>query len=210
MSRLQDALVAHYKMNDNLATSAVVDSTGTKNGVYTDGVTPVNTSTGSVAGKVNSALDLDTNEWINVGAHGATIKKTIAMWVNPDAVNVTDGIIQLNGSVVAKITNGTVTMAGWTIYIDGEVGTAVTADWHFIAFTNDTGSDADILQIGKDYAFTYFNGIVDNVMLFTEELTPDEIRRLYNNGHGSEILAEAECTRRFNSSRLPTRARFEK
>lgn len=36
---------------------------------------------------------------------------------------------------------------------------------------------------------------IDNVMFFSKELSFAEVKRLYNNGHGTEILAEVEQQR---------------
>ena len=64
---LKTLLSAHYKMNDNAATSVVVDSISGNNGTYSDSGGAINTATGSVAGKINTALDLDGgDEFISV------------------------------------------------------------------------------------------------------------------------------------------------
>lgn len=188
--------VAYYKMDDNAANTTVIDSTGTKNGVYMDYQTPVNTSTGSVAGKINSALDLDSDEWINIGNHGASIK-SIAIWVNPDSVSVTAYLMRVGSlagtSVYITILNGTVTKNGLTtgtqvIYVDGIVGSTVTANWHLVVLTSTVGVTASHLQMGKQSTSGCFDGLVDNLMLFTDVLTPKEVKRLYNNGRGTESL----------------------
>jgi len=188
---LKNSVIAHYKMNDNLPTPVVVDSTGTKNGTYSDLGVPVNTNTGSVAGKINRALDLDTDEDVDVGNHGGSVK-SIVMWINPDAVNIIEWPISLDASSGIKITNGVVSKEGFAsgtqvIYVDGEVGTIITANWHLIGLTSTVGYTASLLFIGR-LSGTAFNGLVDSVILFNKILNKQEWAWLYNRGHGTENL----------------------
>jgi len=73
---------AHYKMNDNLATTTVIDTgTGANNGVGN-----VNTSNYSVTGKINEAFEFNgTSEYINLDALEADIDSdttgTISLWI---------------------------------------------------------------------------------------------------------------------------------
>lgn len=80
--------VLEYKMDDNAASSAVVDSSGEgNNGTYKDADTGVNTSTGTTTGKINAALDFDTDEHVDVGATlQATFRGSfsISVRVKPD------------------------------------------------------------------------------------------------------------------------------
>ena len=78
-------------------------------------------------------------------------------------------------------------------------------------------SDAlGILYIGNNNDTTMtrtFDGSIDNAMLFNRELTPLEVKYLYNNGHSTEILAEADEPRlllRRNNSPFGLRSRYEK
>ena len=189
--------LSHWKLNDNAASTVVVDAIGTANGVYTDLAAGVNTSTGSMTGVVNTALDLDTDEWIDVGNQAGSVK-TISLWCSPDAVNVTDYLIDLNGTDYITVVNGTVTVNGFAastevIYVNGVVATTLTAgSWYHVAVTAAAGFTAGDLDIGRLEGSGYFNGGMDNVMLFSGTLTAVEVRRLYNNGHGSEIPAEGE------------------
>lgn len=195
MSRLVP--ITHWKLNDNAASTAVIDAMASANGVYTDLAAGVNTSTGTISGKVNTGIDLDTDEWINVGNQGGGVK-TISLWCNPDAVNVTDYLIDLNGTDYITIVNGTVTVNGFAastevIYVNGVVASTVTAGaWSYVVVTATTAFTASDADIGRLEGSGYFNGGLDNVMLFTDTLTLDEVKRLYNDGHGSEIPAEGE------------------
>ncbi len=123
MSRISSAFAAHWPMNDNAASTAVVDAVGSNPGVYTDNVTPVNTSTGSVAGVNSLALDLDTDEWIDVNGMSVNVK-TITFWCNPDSVAGNDYPIDLDYSNYISIESGVVTVTGFAgtqvIYVNGD------------------------------------------------------------------------------------------
>jgi hypothetical protein len=195
-------IIAHWKCNDNAASTTVLDSVGSSNGVYTDNAAGVNTSTGTTASNnyVGSCLDLDTDEWINVGNQGGSVK-SISIWCNPDAVNVTDYLIDLNGTDYITIVNGTVTVNGFAastevIYVDGVVASTVTANWHHIVVTATAAFTASDLDIGRLEGSGYFNGIIDNVMLFDHTLHAEQVKKLYNGGHGTEIPAVIDIDRR--------------
>ena len=195
-------IIANWKCNDNAATTTVVDDLGANNGVYTDNVTGVNTSTGSVASNsgVGTALDLDTDEWINVGNAGLSVR-SISMWINPDAVNVTGYPIDLNGTDYVKHTNATLSVGGFAastkvIYVDGVVGTTITANWHHIVVTATASFTASDLDIGRLEGSGYFNGLIDRVMLFDITLNIDQAKALYGGGHGTEIAADIDESRR--------------
>ena len=195
-------IIAHWKCNDNAASTTVVDSVGSANGVYTDNATGVNTSTGTVASKagVGTALDLDTDEWINVGNAGVSVR-SISMWVNPDAVNVTGHLIDLNGTDYVKQTNATLSVGGFAgstevIYVDGVVSSTITANWHHVVVTATAGFTASDLDIGRLEGSEYFDGLIDNVMLFDTTLNIDQVKSLYSAGYGTEIAADADESRR--------------
>ena len=197
-------IVAHWKCNDNAASTTVLDGIGSSNGVYTDNAAGVNTSTGTVASKagVGTALDLDTDEWIDVDNQASSIK-SISLWCNPDSVTATtDYLIDLDGTNYITIVNGTVTVNGFAastqvIYVDGAITSTVTANWHHIVITATAGftaSDVDIgrLEAGPDY----FDGLIDNVMLFDTTLNIDQVKALSYGGHGTEIAAVIDIDRR--------------
>ena len=62
------------------------------------------------------------------------------------------------------------------------------------------------------YSASFANGLIDNVMFFSTELSQDEVNILYNNGSATEIVAELDqqiSPRRANLSPLPKRRRYE-
>ena len=49
--------------------------------------------------------------------------------------------------------------------------------------------------IGR-YSAKYSNGLIDNVIFFNQELNADEVKALYNGGHGTEIVEVIDLDRR--------------
>lgn len=138
------------------------------------------------AGKIKGAFDFNgSSDFGEVGDIEADVK-FIAMWVNPDAVNVTDFLIDLNGTDYITIVNGTVTKNGFgtgtqIIYVDGVVASTVTANWHFVVLTSTVGFDAHDLEIGRLEGSGYFAGLMDNVMLWNRIPSGYEIGRQFQN-----------------------------
>ena len=72
MRSIYDAVpvpIARWSMDDNAASAVVVDDIGSHNGTYKDGSGNINTSTGSVPGRINRALDFDGDEYVEVVDH---------------------------------------------------------------------------------------------------------------------------------------------
>lgn len=120
-------------------------------------------------------------DYIDIGNHGGSVK-SVAMWVNPDAVNVTDYLICLDGSVYVRIKNGILqsgSLPGTQVfYVNGRVGTTITANWHFIVWISTWGFTASNLDIGRMAGSDNFAGLMNNVMLWNRELLADEARLL--------------------------------
>lgn len=81
---LKNYLVAHYKMNDNAATSVVVDEVGNSNGTYKGPDGDLNTDVGASTGKINGALSFDGAEnYIDCSAHSSLYsldKMSVGFW----------------------------------------------------------------------------------------------------------------------------------
>jgi len=99
-------LVAHYKMNDNLATDVIIDETGSHNGTFKDATGDPNTDAHDVSGKINGALDFDgTDDYIEVAHHAdftpISTPFSISGWMNPndseDCPLATKGVLFTNG-----------------------------------------------------------------------------------------------------------------
>lgn len=104
-------LLAHYKMNDDAASDTVTDDQGSHSGVYKDKDGSINTSTGSVSGKVSQALDLDgpqggggTDEYIEITDHAdfsPLSAFSVSLWVYMDEATdfpmASKGVIVVDG-----------------------------------------------------------------------------------------------------------------
>jgi hypothetical protein len=76
--------LAHYKMNDNLATTNVIDSMGNYTGTLIGGD---NTSDISVPGKINEALDLNgIDDKITTNFRLGDVSSSFSLWVKPKEV----------------------------------------------------------------------------------------------------------------------------
>ena len=87
MANLPNNLIAHYKMNDNLATDVIIDSSGNShNGVVKDVGGTATSAFHSVAGKINLAQEFDGgDDYIEVTDHDdftpALTPFSISSWV---------------------------------------------------------------------------------------------------------------------------------
>ncbi|KKM01003.1 hypothetical protein LCGC14_1798780 [marine sediment metagenome] len=83
---IKPKLIAHYKMNDNLATDVILDATGNHNGAVKDVGGTATSTFHSVAGKINKAQDFDgTDDYIEIADHvdftPALTPFSISTWV---------------------------------------------------------------------------------------------------------------------------------
>ena len=82
------ALQGYWKMNDNAASTTVLDASGNgHNGTFNDASGNPNTSTHSVAGKLNTALTMDdADDYINMGdvCDQGTNNFSVAFWYYSD------------------------------------------------------------------------------------------------------------------------------
>jgi len=104
------------------------------------------------------------------------------LWVKPNAVNVTEEPLDLNGSAYVKIANGTVSGFGFTdptVYVNGAEAATITTNWCHIVITTGTGLSASDLDVGRLDA-VYFDGKIDDVRVFNRTLSKEEISNIYN------------------------------
>lgn len=246
MSGLYEKCVLHYKMNDNAATTTVIDSMGNYNGTAQR-----NTSLMATTGKIGGALDFDgTTDYINVGDSLQSVFQSdfsVSLWVKPtegqpeegveegDIFGVDDAIA--NGSDIEiwhytfwHPSYGDLGVLATTYKSDGKgfgVSTGTTSafnagqeTWHHIVWntkqTSPTvvtgylyldkvlrGSNSKSGCVMADYvgekelyigahnltgAIIPFYGPIDDVMVFNDALTQEEIIFLYNGGFGTEHL----------------------
>ena len=260
MSRMSSALVAHYKMNDNTASTTVVDSQG-----YSNGTARQNTDQITTTGKMNSALSFNgVDDYVNANdSFESTFQSdfSVSAWFKPTDGNpagdrdilgtseffFTDSVLlyhnyrafpaELSGTKInfAYYPSTTSTQNAGSVFVDGQetwhhvVGvveqtTATTITMYLylnnVLVGSDTGtvdmttySNPHKLYIGQgnhDGTPTLavdFDGDIDNVMIFNTALTPAEIRYLYNDGQGTEILAEVDVDSA-RTRRLSLRTRY--
>lgn len=121
--------------------------------------------------------------FIDIGA-GPSSVKTVALWVKPNAINVTDEPIDLNGTDFLTIVNGSLTKNGFAggtavLYTNGvAAATTVIADWTMIGITDTSAKNASDFDIGRKDA-GHHDGLIGDVMLFSTLLTATEMDDLF-------------------------------
>lgn len=189
MASLKDYLVAHYKLNDDAATAVVVDETGSYDGTYKDAGGDLNTDTGTVPGKILSALEFDGDEFVDLGdTFQSTFRSSwsISLWfkvddgrpapnqtfcghiVGPDYINI---VIEATGKLSYEYVAGG-NSAKWRVSApllsDGQ------ETWHHIVcVADDTISGVGGVKIYLDGALTTsdINGDTSGVT-FTDYTNP--------------------------------------
>ena len=130
-------------------------------------------------GEPDGALDLDgTDDYVDVGDTSLEIN-TVAFWVNLDDATTRD-ILDLDGGTHYLTVDGSsdITATGFgtpTIYVDGVVGTAVSADtWYHVAVTTETAIDANDVLIGY-VSGNRLDGSISDVRGYSRALTAGEV-----------------------------------
>ncbi len=175
---------AHYKCNDDAASTVVTDDgSGANNGVGN-----VNTSNYSVAGKINDAFELNgSSEYINLDTLEADIDTdttgTIAVWIEPDVVNITQQIFGLhatssNSSMRLWLANGVITAQIWNAgtvqWQANNTVSNVTTDWTHIVVSQD-GTEPKLWVNSSSVAWT-FSTSTDKTQWFNDLPITDNAR----------------------------------
>jgi len=201
------SIVGWWKMNDNLSTAVVVDSAGSNAGTFTDVTGDPNTDAHDTVGKVNGAFTFDgTDDFVDIGDTGEDVK-SVSVWIKQDDILGTESILDLNGTDWIATVKGVVAVGNFTapiLYVNGVVGTSgstkiAALTWLHIIVTDTTAADTDNFTIGCILALCV-NGDIDNVMLFDEVLTPADVKYLYNNGIGLEVLGQRRNRGRYSGN----------
>jgi hypothetical protein len=210
---LATSCIGHWKLNDDAADTWVIDSSG--NGSH--GIAQQNTSILHTTGKIDGAFTFNgTSNFVNVGNVIGSEAYTKAAWVKREDAVAHNNIISGNtahafwapGSYSFKLSAGH--NNSWDIVQDSE--SLDPNVWYHVAVTFDPNEESGTMVLYKDgipidsntsvssplpssttyigkYSFDYyFNGSIDNVMIFNKALTTDEIESLYNEGSGTETL----------------------
>lgn len=206
---IQDGLIAHYKMNDNLGTTTVIDSAGTNTGTSAR-----ITSAMSAAGKIGTSLTfngttdkidcgsdfidvspISVSAWINPTGYGENNQGNILnnvklrFWILPTntAIRFTsDGNLQFL-EVQDVIPLSTWTLVGVTrdaagaaiIYINGE------AEGNGATGTPLSGT-SNVIIGNNDAASRTFDGRIDDVRIYNKVASPAVMRAIYHGGDGTE------------------------
>ena len=136
-------------------------------------------------GTNNAAL----GDYVDVGDVHSNIQ-TISFWIQTDDVDGTRNVIDLDGTAYILIEAGEVTTVGITTptyYINAVAGeqTITTGTWYHVAVTTANPIDADDVDIGRVVTASgsdddYFDGKIDEVRLWDDVRTADEIKASYN------------------------------
>ncbi len=136
----------------------------------------------SVTGKLGASLDFDgTNDVVSAGDTGQTVK-AISFWISPVDITSRD-IVDLDGTSSIGISAGSDIVAsnftGETIFVNGAEASAIATQdvWYHVVVTTATGVSASDFKIGK--ASSFFQGEIDDVRIFSRELSAGDVDRLY-------------------------------
>ena len=240
--KLDDRLpvpILHYKMNDDAATTTVIDETGTNNGTAQQNTEDITTT-----GQLDKALTFNgTSDWVAIqtlhyDTQGQISELTVSAWVKIPAGGGNWSIVDFDRSdyytcaagIPSGSTNGAGDYVGWhTTNSSGgtddmwSTGTVRDDAWHFIAWVFDGNEVNDkkiyidgVLDAEKDaettgvdlgsgvtrYGFLgdgseaaefngdrnnlWYEGSIDEVRIYHEALSFQQIQILYNEGHGTD------------------------
>ena len=152
--------IAHWTLDDNAASTAVIDSSFNAN----NGVASANTNTFSdVSGKVGGCLDLSGTEYIEVSDHSALSfgddvsdsPFSVSCWVCYNGDSGVQTVISKDGPSGREWNLLFVSNRLWMYLMDDNGGyiysstDTVSAGWHFVVATYD-GTDSEGLEIYLD------------------------------------------------------------
>ena len=169
------------------------------------------TSTGSDAGgrsraiklevgnpSSNNALSFDgADDYVDIGDITGSSNivdgiKTISFWMHADDITShTDYLIDLNGDDYITTEDVEVTasphISSPTYYVNavsGEQTIAAVDTWYHVVIKTSNGIPPSDVDIGRLESTGFFDGVIDEVALWSEELTDDQIKTLYIQGLG--------------------------
>lgn len=212
MGLLKDHLIAHYKLNDNLATDVILDSGGSSHhGVVKDPGGTATSAFHSVAGKTGLAQEFDGgDDYIEIADHADfvfTTAHSISVWVKRDSIGAGMGIITKGGNGEYVTFALTFNLNNTFNFFESRIGiafltqitsavTIVDTDWHHIVGTSDFST-----------AYLYLDGI-----LVGTDLAP--ATSLWDNGTnvviGAEIKPSTDAVARYFSGLIDNVILFNK
>lgn len=208
---LNVGLVSYYKLDDNLATTIVIDSIGNSNG----GASAF-TSDLSAAGLINLSFDLDGgNDDINTNfapnINPSTTEYSISIWAKAIDKGSTNVVWGTNlGSDQRFYLGADGSTDKWVLILGGvnklfSIDTIDFGNWVHLVITTDGLGDAELFvnevsqgtigttsytttgnlilgDVGSDGS--NFLGELDEIGIWNKTLTQSEITQLYNDGNG--------------------------
>jgi parallel beta-helix repeat protein len=209
--------VAYWKMDDNAATTTVLDSSvNGNNGTFNDPTGDPNTNAHNTTGQIDDALTFDgSNDSVDCGSDNIleiTDALTYAAWIKPDVLgsgyqliisknSIWTRTLFLNGSYIRGFVNYSTTDASsmsiiatiqedvWQhvtfvledktiyLYVDGQ---EVDYDTQTTGVGTPIDYSSNSLIIGGYGDGKYFDGTIDDVMIFDKALSAEEISELAN------------------------------
>ena len=169
------------------------------------------TSTGSDAGGRSRAIKLEVgnpssnyvlsfdgaDDYVDIGDITGSSNivdgiKTISFWMHADDITShTDYLIDLNGDDYITKEDAEVTasphISSPTYYVNavsGEQTIAAVDTWYHVVIKTSTGIPPSDVDIGRLESTGFFDGVIDEVALWSVELTDDQIKTLYIQGLG--------------------------
>jgi len=128
---------------------------------------------------INNGLTTDGTDDEVTYAEDIKNVQSISFWVTLQTT--TEDIMQLSSSHSIEAGTGTLTATGVTsptFYVNGVATATITTARSHVVITTGTAFDADAIQIGQDDAFGQFK--IEDLKMWTAELTADEVTDLYN------------------------------
>jgi hypothetical protein len=186
---IKNNLVAHYKFDEGFGTVANNSGSGgsTLNGTIT-GTTWSND--GKFAKAVNFVGGTDS-----IAVSSISGIKSVSFWVNP--TTTTQSLVALTAGIYVSASSGTISATGFTsptIYVNGKVSTTLTANvWQHIIVTSATPVTASAITLGRANGSS-LTGKLDDVKLYTAELTTDEIKLDYNKNSSIQLGAFSDTS----------------
>jgi RHS repeat-associated protein len=214
------ANIAHWRLDDNADSTAVVDSSGNgRHGTASENTSVLHTDT-CIAG--TGAFKFDGNDdYVNIGNNvKPSLPISVSMWIEPNSLGGNQWLFE-NDKYTATNYYGVwsyIKNNGWLecSYGDGgspgpssrrtkvSASTVSLSEWQHVAFVIEGATDMDIYIDGTDVGGTYsgtggtmayssgngslgchagsnyfFDGRIDEVMVFDKALSAGEIRALY-------------------------------
>lgn len=133
-------------------------------------------------GRIGQAFDF-SGESAYVDAGNIGTARAISFWIKTSSS--TQKIINIDGTDQIELSSNSVlatSFPGATIYVDGAVGSTIDSGWHHVVVTDSTGVSASTFEVGR-VGSGYFDGVIDDVRVYSSVLSASEIQRLYESGN---------------------------